>query len=125
MQPPGGHAICIDAAALCPNIPREQFRGQAVVCSLYRIGGVRTVEIGSAMLGKGTPSDSERSDSGVPARLELVRLAMPRRVYTQSHMDYAVEVCTDLSARRGDLRGLRMVYEPPILRHFTARFEEL
>jgi len=125
IQPPGGHAIYIDAAALCPGIPRDQFPGQAVVCSLYRIGGVRTVEIGSAMFGKGKPADPERSDSVMPARLELVRLAMPRRVYTQSHMDYVVEVCAELSARRGDLRGLRMVYEPPVLRHFTARFEEL
>ncbi len=125
MQPPGGHAVYIDAAALCPGIPREQFPGQAVVCGLYRIGGVRTVEIGSAMFGKGTPSDPDRRDSGLPARLELVRLAMPRRVYTQSHMDYVIEVCAALSDRRGDLRGLRMVYEPPVLRHFTARFEEV
>ena len=113
MQPPGGHAIYIDAAALCPHIPREQFPGQAVVCGLYRIGGVRTVEIGSVMFGKS------------PARLELVRLAMPRRVYTQSHMDYVVEVCCELGARRHELRGLRMVNEPPVLRHFTARFEEV
>lgn len=113
MQPPGGHAIYIDAAALCPHIPREQFPGQAVVCGLYRIGGVRTVEIGSVMFGKS------------PGRLELVRLAMPRRVYTQSHMDYVVEVCCELGARRHELRGLRMVNEPPVLRHFTARFEEV
>jgi tryptophanase len=113
MQPPGGHAIYIDAAALCPHIPREQFPGQAVVCGLYRIGGVRTVEIGSVMFGRS------------PARLELVRLAMPRRVYTQSHMDYVVEVCCELGARRRELRGLRMMNEPPVLRHFTARFEEV
>ena len=111
MQPPGGHAIYIDAAALCPNIPREQFPGQAVVCGLYRLGGIRTVEIGSVMFGQG-------------AHLELVRLAMPRRVYTQSHMDYVVEVCASLYERRDDLRGLRIVREPPVLRHFTARFEE-
>jgi len=114
VQPPGGHAIYIDAAALCPQIPRAQFPGQAVVCGLYRIGGVRSVEIGSAMFG-------ERSPPG----LELVRLAMPRRVYTQSHMDYVVEVCAALAKTRGRLRGLRMVHEPPVLRHFTARFEEL
>lgn len=125
IQPPGGHAIYIDAAALCPAIPREHFPGQAVVCSLYRIGGVRTVEIGSVMFGKGTSAGVHRRDSGVPDRLELVRLAMPRRVYTQSHMDYVVEVCAELGARRSDLRGLRMVHEPPVLRHFTARFEEL
>jgi tryptophanase len=114
VRPPGGHAIYIDAAALCPRIPRAQFPGQAVVCGLYRVGGIRAVEIGSAMFG-------ERS----PPALELVRLAMPRRVYTQSHMDYVVEVCAELAARRAELRGLRMVQEPPVLRHFTARFEEL
>lgn len=112
MQPPGGHAIYIDAAALCPHIPRGQFPGQAVVCGLYREGGIRSVEIGSVMFGK-------------EARLELVRLAMPRRVYTQSHMDYVVEVCATLHERREQLRGLRIVHEPPVLRHFTARFEEL
>jgi tryptophanase len=114
VQPPGGHAVYIDAAALCPHIPRAQFPGQAVVCALYRIGGVRAVEIGSAMFGERPP----------PA-LELVRLAMPRRVYTQSHMDYVVEACAELASVRGSLRGLRMVHEPPVLRHFTARFEEL
>jgi len=125
MQPPGGHAIYIDAAALCPHIPREQFPGQAVVCGLYRIGGVRTVEIGSVMFGKETTPGSNTRDARLPARLELVRLAMPRRVYTQSHMDYVVEVCCELGARRHELRGLRMVNEPPVLRHFTARFEEV
>jgi len=114
VQPPGGHAIYIDAAALCPHIPRERFPGQAVVCGLYRIGGVRAVEIGSAMFGNRSPPG-----------LELVRLAMPRRVYTQSHMDYVVEVCAALAAKRAELRGLRMVQEPPVLRLFTARFEEL
>jgi tryptophanase len=114
VQPPGGHAVYIDAAALCPHIPREQFPGQAVVCGLYRIGGVRAVEIGSVMFG-----------GRLPPRLELVRLAMPRRVYTQSHMDYVVETCAALAAQRDELRGLRIVKEPPMLRHFTARFEEL
>ena len=114
VQPPGGHAIYIDAAALCPHIRREEFPGQAVVCGLYRIGGVRAVEIGSVMFG-------QRS----PPRLELVRLAMPRRVYTQSHMDYVVETCAELVRMRASLRGLRIVEEPPVLRHFSARFEEL
>jgi tryptophanase len=125
MQPPGGHAIYIDAAALCPQIPREQFPGQAVVCGLYRMGGVRAVEIGSVMFGKAASPGAGRRDEESPARLELVRMAMPRRVYTQSHMDYVVEVCAELGDRRRELRGLRMVYEPPALRHFTARFEEL
>jgi len=114
MQPPGGHAIYVDAAAFAPHIPRAEFPGQAVVCGLYRTGGVRAVEIGSVMFGGRTPP-----------RLELVRLAMPRRVYTQSHMDYVVETCAELAARRSGLRGLRIVEEPPVLRHFSARFEEL
>jgi tyrosine phenol-lyase len=112
VQPPGGHAIYLDAAAFCPHIPRGQFPGQAIVCGLYREGGVRSVEIGSVMFGQG-------------AHLELVRLAMPRRVYTQSHMDYVIEVCAGLYGRRDELRGLCIVHEPPVLRHFTARFEEL
>ena len=114
VQPPGGHAIYIDAAALAPHIPREQFPGQAVACGLYRVGGLRTVEIGSVMFG-----------TAGPRRLELVRLAMPRRVYTQSHMDYVVESCAELAGARDGLRGLRIVQEPPVLRHFSARFEEI
>jgi tryptophanase len=125
MQPPGGHAIYIDAAALCPGIPRDRFPGQAVVCALYRIGGVRAVEIGSVMFGKQAASGLVQGADRSAPRLELVRLAMPRRVYTQSHMDYVVEVCSELGARRDQLRGLRMVHEPPVLRHFTARFEEM
>ncbi len=115
VQPPGGHAIYIDAAAVCPHIPREQFPGQAVVCGLYRVGGIRSVEIGSVMFGPPT--------SGKP-RLELVRLAIPRRVYTQSHIDYVIEAAAELFAHRRELRGLRMTFEPPVLRHFTARFKE-
>jgi len=116
LQPPGGHAIYIDAAALCPHIPPAQFPGQAVVCALYRIGGIRSVEIGSVMFGPPV---------GGKPRLELVRLAIPRRVYTQSHMDYVIEASREVSAIRGTLRGLRMTSEPPFLRHFTARFEEI
>lgn len=123
VEPPGGHAVYIDAAAMCPHIPPEKFPGQAVVCGLYRVGGVRAVEIGSVMFGGGAAS------GGAPPtavrRLELVRLAMPRRVYTQSHMDYVAEATVELYAKRREMRGLRMVYEPPVLRHFTARFEEM
>ncbi|HKQ46591.1 MAG TPA: tryptophanase [Phycisphaerae bacterium] len=118
VEPPGGHAIYIDAARMCPHIPAHQFPGQAVVCGLYRTGGIRSVEIGSVMFGR-SPSQTE----GRP-RLELVRLAIPRRVYTQSHIDYVVEACVELFGHCGELRGLHMVYEPPVLRHFTARFEE-
>lgn len=116
VQPPGGHAIYIDAAAVCPHIPREQFPGQALVCGLYRVGGIRSVEIGSVMFGPPPPGQT---------RLELVRLAIPRRVYTQSHIDYVIEAAGELFANRRALGGLRMTYEPPVLRHFTARFEEM
>ncbi len=114
IEPPGGHAIYIDAGHFCPHIPAEQFPGQAVVCGLYRAGGIRACEIGSVMFGKhAKPS------------MELVRLAIPRRVYTQSHIDYVLEVFEGLFAERKGLRGLRIVEEPPALRHFTAKFEEI
>jgi len=116
VQPPGGHAIYIDAAGLCPHLPAAQFPGQAVVCALYRIGGIRSVEIGSAMFG---PPPAGKT------RLELVRLAIPRRVYTQSHIDYVVEAAEMVYAERKRLRGLRIANEPPMLRHFTAEFEEV
>ncbi len=116
VQPPGGHAIYIDAAAVCPHISREHFPGQAIVCGLYRVGGIRSVEIGSVMFGP---------PSGGKPRLELVRLAIPRRVYTQSHIDYVIEAAAELFAHRRELRGLRMTFEPPVLRHFTARFQEI
>jgi tyrosine phenol-lyase len=115
VEPPGGHAIYIDAAAFCPHIPRHEFPGQALVIALYRHAGIRAVEIGSVMFGGG----------GELPPLELVRLAFPRRVYTQSHMDYVVEALTEIFAERKTLRGLKIVQEPPVLRHFTARFEEI
>lgn len=116
VEPPGGHAIYIDAKAFCPHIPPAQFPGQAVVCGLYRHAGIRAVEIGSVMFGGG--------DHAAPA-MELVRLAIPRRVYTQSHMDYVIEAIGELHQRRRELRGLRIIEEPPALRHFTAKFAEL
>ncbi len=109
VQPPGGHAIYLDATSFCPNIPRQAFPGQAVACGLYEHGGVRTCEIGSVMLGEHAVN-------------ELVRLAIPRRTYTQSHMDYVVEVILELKERAEKLHGLRIVEEPPALRHFRARF---
>ncbi|TWT44204.1 Tyrosine phenol-lyase [Phycisphaerae bacterium RAS1] len=115
VEPPGGHAIYIDAAAFCPHIPPEQFPGQALVCGLYRQAGIRAVEIGSVMFGKG----------GRRPPMELVRLAIPRRVYTQSHIDYVIEAIHELFDQRHTLRGLEIVEEPPSLRHFTARFREL
>jgi tryptophanase len=115
VEPPGGHAIYVDAGRLLPHIAPERFPGQALVCALYREAGIRSVEVGSVMFGSG----GRRPD------LELVRLAIPRRVYTQSHVDYVVEAAERVYARRRELTGLRMTYEPPFLRHFTAKFEEM
>lgn len=114
VEPPGGHAIYIDAAAFCPHIPPEQFPGQALVCALYRHAGIRSVEIGSVMFG----------EAGRPA-MELVRLAIPRRVYTQSHIDFVIEAAAELFAERAKIRGLKIVQAPPVLRHFTAKFAEV
>jgi tyrosine phenol-lyase len=110
VRPPGGHAVFIDAGAFLPHISRSEFPGQSLVVELYRVGGVRTVEIGSVMF-------------AAEAQHELVRLALPRRVYTQSHVDYVAEVIEVVAKRRNELGGYRIVEEPPSLRHFTARFE--
>lgn len=116
IEPPGGHAIYIDAGHFCPHIPKAHFPGQAVVCGLYRIAGIRSCEIGSVMAG---PNPTN------PPATELVRLALPRRAYTQSHFDYVAEACAELFATRNELRGLRIVEAPQVLRHFTAKFAEL
>jgi tryptophanase len=112
VEPPGGHAIYIDAARMLPHIPPAQFPGQALAVELYRHAGIRSVEIGSVMF-------------GAAARHELLRLAIPRRVYTQSHIDYVVEAILEVSARKDDIRGLEIVEAPPFLRHFSARFRPL
>jgi len=119
MQPSGGHAIYIDARALLPHVPPLQYPGQAVAVELYMAGGIRSVEIGTVMFGR-APDGSES-----PAAMDLVRLAIPRRTYTQSHVDYVIEVCARVAERASQLRGYRMTFEPPTLRHFTARFEPL
>lgn len=121
IEPPGGHAIYIDAAAFCPHIPPAQFPGQALVCALYRHAGIRAVEIGSVMFGRVDPDTGESSHPP----MELVRLAVPRRVYTQSHIDYVIEATVEVFQHRSDLRGLSIVEEPECLRHFTAKFEEM
>lgn len=115
VEPPGGHAVYIDATAFAPHIPAHQFPGQALVCALYRHAGIRAVEIGSLMFGH----------HGHAPDMELVRLAIPRRVYTQSHIDYVVEGVLEVYEQRDKLRPLRIVEEPPELRHFTARLEEV
>jgi tryptophanase len=109
VEPPGGHAIYIDAARMLPHIPRERFPGQALAVELYRHAGIRSVEIGSVMFGE-------------QARHELLRLAIPRRVYTQSHIDYVVEAILEVNERKGEIAGMEIVEEPPFLRHFSARF---
>ena len=120
MQPAGGHAVYIDAKAFLPHIPSYQYPGQALVGALYLEGGIRGVEIGSLMFGK-------YDDAGhlIPAMMELVRLAIPRRVYTQSHIDYVAEVIIKVFKERHQIKGLAITYEAPTLRHFTARLKEV
>jgi tryptophanase len=120
VEPPGGHAIYLDAKRFAPHLRPDQYPGQAIVCELYRAGGIRSVEIGSVMFGK-----YDASGKLVSPPMELVRLAIPRRVYTQSHIDYVIEVVLDVYARRTRLRGYRIIEEAPVLRHFTAKFAVL
>jgi tryptophanase len=116
MQPAGGHAVYLDAKEFLPHVPVDQYPGQSLVCALYEEGGIRAVEIGSLMFGK-----YNEQGKLVPATLELVRLAIPRRVYTQSHIDYVAEVIIDVFNKRNELKGMRITEETPLLRHFTAK----
>jgi tryptophanase len=116
VRPAGGHAVYIDAQALLPHVPPLRYPGQALAVALYEVGGVRGCEIGSVMFGR-HPDGSES-----PAAMELVRLAIPRRTYTQSHIDYVIEVCAEVARDAAGLPGYRIIDEPPALRHFTARF---
>ena len=120
IEPPGGHAIYIDAKRFLPNIPADQYPGQSIVCELYLEGGVRSVEIGSVMFGK-----YDKNGKLIPSMMELVRMAIPRRVYTQSHIDYLIEVIIEVYKNRDRLKGYKFTYEAPMLRHFTARFEPI
>jgi tryptophanase len=120
-KPAGGHAVYLDAKSFLPHVPPPHYPGQALACALYLQGGIRSCEIGSIMFGRHDPHTGEFQ----PALLELVRLAIPRRVYTQSHMDYVVECVGEVFAQRDKIGGMRIVWEPPILRHFTAQFEPL
>jgi len=110
MQPPGGHAIYLDARAFLPHLPSDQFPGVALAAELYLEGGIRSVEIGTLMF-------------GAAAKMDLVRLAIPRRVYTQSHVDYVVEIILEVWKNRERIQGLKLSHEAPYLRHFTARLE--
>jgi tyrosine phenol-lyase len=110
VQPPGGHAIYLDARAFLPHIPADQFPAVALATELYLEGGIRSVEIGRLMF-------------GAAAKMDLVRLAIPRRVYTQSHIDYVVEIILEVWKKRESIRGLKLIYEAPFLRHFTAKLE--
>jgi tyrosine phenol-lyase len=112
VQPPGGHAIYLDARAFLPHIPANEFPGVALASELYLEGGIRSVEIGALMF-------------GAAAKMDLVRLAIPRRVYTQSHLDYVVEIILEVWRKRDNIGGLRLTYEAPFLRHFTARLEPI
>ncbi len=119
VEPSGGHAVFVDARAFLDHIPPLQYPGQSLAVALYEYGGIRSCEIGTVMFGR----QSDGTEKA--AMMDLVRLAMPRRVYTQAHADYVIEVFGEISARRRELRGLRMVEQPERLRHFTARFEPL
>jgi len=121
VEPPGGHAIYIDAAKFLPHVPSLQLPGQALVVELYREAGIRCCEIGTLMFGRRDPVTGRET----PAAMELVRLAIPRRVYTQSHIDYVVEAVLAVWQRRETLRGLRILEQAPSLRHFTARLAPL
>lgn len=121
LQPPGGHAIYLNAKKFAPHIPPHKYPGQSIVCELYTHGGIRAVEIGSVMFGRLDKSTNQF----ISPVMELVRLAIPRRVYTQSHIDYVIEVIVEVHEKRNDLKGYKIIYEAPMLRHFTARFEPI
>jgi tryptophanase len=121
IEPTGGHAIYVDAGSFLPHIPHAEFPGQALAAALYLEGGIRGVEIGSVMFAQPDPQTGEM----IYPKLELVRLALPRRVYTQSHLDYVVEIFKKVAQQRKNIHGYRILYEPQFLRHFTAKFAPL
>ncbi len=121
VEPPGGHAVYVDAGAILPHIPHAELPAQALAIELYLAGGIRASEIGSVMFAHPDPDTGEI----VYPRLELVRLALPRRVYSQSHLDYVVEVIDSIVKRASALAGYRFTYAPAALRHFSARYEPI
>lgn len=120
MMPIGGHAVYIDAKKLYSHLPVDQYPGQALACELYKKAGIRTVEIGSVMFGK-----YDENGKLIPAAMELVRLAIPRRVYTQSHIEYVIETFNEILKEKNQVKGYKITKENKFLRHFTAHFEEL
>jgi tryptophanase len=120
MRPVGGHAVYIDARKFYNHIPINQYPGQALACDLYLEGGVRSVEIGSVMFGK-----YNEKGKLIPAEMDLVRLAIPRRVYTQSHIDYIVEIFEELLKNKSKSKGIEIIKENQFLRHFTAHFKRV
>ncbi len=120
VMPIGGHAVYVDAKKLYPQIPVHQYPGQALACELYLKGGIRTVEIGSVMFGK-----YDKTGKLIPAPMELVRLAIPRRVYTQSHIEYVIETFEEILKTKSSVYGYKIIEEAAFLRHFTAKFEQL
>ncbi|HZU87330.1 MAG TPA: tryptophanase [Anaerolineaceae bacterium] len=121
VEPPGGHAVYVDAGRMLPHIPHAEFPGQALAAALYLQGAIRGVEIGSVMFAFPDPQSGEM----VYPQLELVRLALPRRVYTQSHLDYVADSLVELAEKSKTLRGYKLTYAPQLMRHFTAKFEPL
>ena len=121
IEPPGGHAVYLDAGRLLPQIPQPEFPGQALVAELYREGGIRGVDLGSVAFAYPDPDTGEM----IYPKLELVRLALPRRVYTQAHLDYVVKVVARIKSRADQMNGYRIIYAPQLLRHFTAQFEPI
>jgi tryptophanase len=119
IEPPGAHAIYIDALKLFSHIPQHELPGQTLVIALYLTGGIRAVEIGTVAFGYVDPDTGEE----VLPKLDLVRMAIPRRVYTQSHLDYVVDTLVEISKKRKQFRGYRIIYQPKLMRHFTAQFE--
>ena len=121
VRPPGGHAVYVNAKEFLPHIPQSQFPGQALVVALYREFGIRAVEIGSLMFAEKNPDTGEMTYP----ELELVRLAIPRRVYTMMHMNYVADALIKIYKKRDSLKGLKILHEAPLLRHFTAILEEV